>query len=131
MPPIAVTLLALVVFDLSTYAAHRALHGIPILWRAHRVHHADPLVDVTTTLRQHPIETAVRFLFLLVPSVAFGIPPEAIAIYRFTSVNNGLLEHANVKLWQPLDSVLSLFVVTPYMHKIHHSRNANETDSNY
>ena len=113
------------------YLAHRMLHGVPVLWRVHRVHHSDPFVDATTMLRNHPIEGLWRFLFLLIPTWALGLPAEAVALQRLLTVFNGSLEHANIRLWQPLDRVLSLFWVTPNMHKVHHSRARAETDSNY
>lgn len=113
------------------YLAHRTMHMTPILWRAHRVHHSDPFVDVTTTYRTHPIEGIWRFLFVIIPVWLLGVPATAVVIHRLLSAINGLLEHANIRLWQPLDRALSLFWVTPHMHKVHHSRVAVETDSNY
>ena len=97
----------------------------------HRVHHSDPLVDVTTTLRQHPIEGFVRFLFILAPAWALGLPAEAVASYRALSALVGLAEHMNVRLWDPLDRALAWLACTPNMHKLHHSRLPLETDSNF
>ena len=131
LPPLAASVIGVVALDASTYACHRLLHRLPPLWRIHRVHHSDPLVDVTTTLRQHPLEGLLRFGFVMAPAWALGVSPEAVAIYRALSVMIGLTEHMNVKLWEPLDRALSLFVCTPNMHKLHHSRRASETDSNY
>jgi sterol desaturase/sphingolipid hydroxylase (fatty acid hydroxylase superfamily) len=131
LPPLAMLLLGILVLDGSTYACHRLLHRLPPLWRAHRVHHSDPLVDVTTTTRQHPIEGFCRFLFIMTPAWALGVPAQAVAIYRGISALVALTEHMNVKLWEPLDSALSWLVVTPNMHKVHHSRLPIETDSNY
>jgi sterol desaturase/sphingolipid hydroxylase (fatty acid hydroxylase superfamily) len=107
------------------------MHRVPALWRVHRVHHSDRFVDVTTTLRQHPLETLLRFLFIMVTALPLGLPVAAVAAYRLLSVINALFEHANLRLWQPLDGLLSLVVVTPNMHKVHHSRFQPETDSNY
>ncbi len=121
-----------VVLDFSFgYLAHRALHASPVLWRAHKIHHADPFVDATTTLRNHPIEGLWRFVCLIVPIWILGIPAEAVALQRVLTGINGPLEHGNIRLWPPLDRVLSLIWVTPSMHKIHHSRERIETDSNY
>jgi len=130
-PSLAVLVVGIVALDFSTYVAHRLMHRLPALWRVHRVHHADPLVDVTTAYRQHPLETLVRFAFLAGPAWALGLPAATILAYRLLSTGNALLEHANLKLWQPLDGALSLAVVTPNMHKVHHSRQRDETDSNY
>jgi sterol desaturase/sphingolipid hydroxylase (fatty acid hydroxylase superfamily) len=113
------------------YLAHRMLHLFPILWRFHRVHHSDDFVDVTTTYRTHPVETVWRFLFVFVPVWIFGIPAQAVVIQRLLSATNGILEHANIRLWYPLDRFVSLIWVTPNVHKIHHSRELAETNSNY
>jgi len=131
LPPLAMVLLGILVLDASTYACHRLLHGLPPLWGAHRVHHSDPLVDVTTTTRQHPIEGFWRFLFIMTPAWTLGVPVDVVALYRVVSALVGLTEHMNVKLWEPLDRALSLLVCTPNMHKLHHSRLPIETDSNY
>jgi sterol desaturase/sphingolipid hydroxylase (fatty acid hydroxylase superfamily) len=132
IPPIAQVIGGFIVLDFSFgYLAHRAMHASPTLWRAHRVHHSDPFVDATTTLRNHPIEGLWRFLFLIVPIWVLGVPAEAVALQRLLTAINGMLEHANIRLWRPLDRALSLFWVTPSMHKVHHSRDHFETDSNY
>jgi sterol desaturase/sphingolipid hydroxylase (fatty acid hydroxylase superfamily) len=131
VPPLAMILLGILVLDGSTYACHRLLHRLPPLWSVHRVHHSDPLVDVTTTTRQHPIEGVWRFLFIMTPAWALGISTEAVALYRGISALVALTEHMNVKLWEPLDRALCWLVVTPNMHKLHHSRLPVETDSNY
>jgi sterol desaturase/sphingolipid hydroxylase (fatty acid hydroxylase superfamily) len=88
-------------------------------------------VDVTTSLRQHPIEGLWRFGFVMAPAWALGVPAEAVALYRVVSVLIGLTEHMDVKLWEPLDMALSWVFCTPNMHKVHHSRLAIETDTNY
>ena len=113
------------------YLAHVTMHHIPVLWRAHAVHHSDPFVDVTTTYRTHPIESVWRSLFMLVPVWVLGTPPAALVIYRLLSAINALFEHANVRVRPALDRTLSLVWVTPNMHKIHHSRERRETNSNY
>jgi sterol desaturase/sphingolipid hydroxylase (fatty acid hydroxylase superfamily) len=131
LPPLALLLLGIALLDASTWACHRLMHRLPALWSVHRVHHSDPLVDVTTTTRQHPLEGLCRFLFIMAPAWALGVPAEAVASYRVLSALVGLAEHMNVKLWEPLDRALSLLVCTPNMHKLHHSRLQIETDSNY
>jgi sterol desaturase/sphingolipid hydroxylase (fatty acid hydroxylase superfamily) len=113
------------------YLSHRAMHVWPVMWRFHRIHHSDEFVDVTTTYRTHPIETAWRFMFAIVPIWMLGIPAVAVLIQRLIQTTNGVLEHANIRLWTPLDRVLSLVWVTPNVHKIHHSRALAETNSNY
>lgn len=113
------------------YLAHVAMHHIPPLWRVHAVHHSDPFVDVTTTYRTHPVESIWRSLFMLPPVWLLGIPPSALVVYKLLSAINGLLEHANLRVWPRVDRLLSLVWVTPNMHKIHHSRERDETNSNY
>ena len=121
-----------VILDFSAgYLAHRALHMFPILWRFHQVHHSDDFVDVTTTYRTHPVETVWRFLFVIVPVWIIGIPAAAVVIQRLVSAANGIFEHGNIRLSTPVDRVLSSIWVTPNIHKIHHSRELSETNSNY
>jgi sterol desaturase/sphingolipid hydroxylase (fatty acid hydroxylase superfamily) len=121
-----------ILLDFSVgYLAHRGLHIFPTLWRFHRIHHSDVFVDVTTTYRTHPVETFWRFLFVIVPVWTLGIPAQAVVIQRLLQATNAILEHSNVRLWRPLDRVLSLVWVTPNVHKIHHSRDVAETNSNY
>jgi sterol desaturase/sphingolipid hydroxylase (fatty acid hydroxylase superfamily) len=127
----ATVLVGIVVLDASTYVAHRLMHVLPALWSAHRVHHSDPLVDVTTSLRFHPIETLWRFAFIIAPVWVLGLPVRAVAAYRVVSAFVAIFEHMNVKLWQPLDTALSYVIGTPNMHKIHHSRQPTETNTNY
>ena len=125
-------ILSVVVLDFFYgYLAHVGLHFVPLLWRAHAVHHSDPFVDVTTTYRAHPIEVGWRGLFLIVPTWILGVPPIALVVYRLLSALNGLFEHANLRVWPAVDRALSLVWVTPNMHKIHHSRERIETNSNY
>jgi sterol desaturase/sphingolipid hydroxylase (fatty acid hydroxylase superfamily) len=124
-------LVGVVALDATTYVCHRLMHVLPPLWKVHSVHHSDSLVDVTTALRFHPIETAWRFAFIVIPAWLLGLPMEALAIYRVLSAFMAIVEHTNVKLWQPLDTALSLLVGTPNMHKLHHSRHESETNTNY
>ena len=86
---------------------------------------------MTTTIRQHPGETVIRYGFMTAFAIAFGTPPEAFALYRVWSVVNGFLEHANVRVPRRLDTVFSGIVTTPNMHKVHHWRSIGETNANY
>src|SRR5436305_6712832 len=122
----------IVVLDFSVgYLSHRTMHMWPAMWRFHQGHHSDPFVDVTTTYRTHPVETVWRFLFAIVPVWVLGLPAEAVLVQRLLQATNGVIEHANIRLWAPLDRLLSLVWVTPNVHKIHHSREVAETNSNY
>ncbi len=131
LPTWAELAIALLALDLATYTAHRLMHVIPTMWRFHRVHHADPFVDVTTALRQHPGEGLWRFAWTFGPALLLGLSPWAVAIYRTASVLNGLAEHVNVSLPLRLDRVISWLWVTPNMHKLHHSASRDESDTNY
>jgi sterol desaturase/sphingolipid hydroxylase (fatty acid hydroxylase superfamily) len=125
-------LVGIVMLDFSVgYLSHRTMHIWPPMWRFHQVHHSDDFVDVTTTYRTHPVETVWRFMFAIVPVWILGLPAQAVVIQRLLQATNGVIEHANIRLWAPLDRVLSLVWVTPNVHKMHHSREVSETNSNY
>ena len=123
--------LGVVVLDFSAYVVHVLMHKVPWFWRFHRVHHSDTEVDVTTAFRQHPLEGMLRFVFTFAPAVLLGVSPTATAAYRLASGINALFEHANIRVAATVDRALCWLIVTPHMHKIHHSRLPAETDSNY
>jgi sterol desaturase/sphingolipid hydroxylase (fatty acid hydroxylase superfamily) len=131
LSPTVTVVVGVVVLDLLAYVAHVLLHKSALGWRFHRVHHCDPRVDVTTAFRQHPGETIWRIAWQLAGTLALGLPLWALAVYLVLSTTNAELEHANVRVSERLDRWLRLVVVTPHMHKVHHSRDASETDSNY
>jgi Sterol desaturase len=128
---VASFVIALLALDGATYLAHRLLHQVPLLWRVHLVHHIDASVDATTAFRQHPIEGVFRFAFIAVTAWTFGAPPAAVAVYRLLGALNSALEHANIRVPRVVDRALVWLWVTPDMHKVHHSRERAETDSNY
>jgi sterol desaturase/sphingolipid hydroxylase (fatty acid hydroxylase superfamily) len=131
LSPVAHTVAVLLILDLSFYFAHVAMHKVPVFWRFHAVHHSDPAVDVTTTVRQHPVEAVIRYVFMAAFAIAIGAGPVAFAVYRITSALNALPEHANVQVPVWLDRLLASFTTWPNVHKLHHSRSAQETDTNY
>jgi sterol desaturase/sphingolipid hydroxylase (fatty acid hydroxylase superfamily) len=131
LSPLVTGAIVLVALDFSFYVAHVAMHKVPAFWRFHRVHHSDPAVDVTTTIRQHPGAGVIRYAFMAAFAFALGAGPVAFGVYRIWSALNGLLEHANIRVPLWLDSGLSLVTTWPHMHKVHHSRIAEETDANY
>jgi sterol desaturase/sphingolipid hydroxylase (fatty acid hydroxylase superfamily) len=122
---------ALLALDGATYIVHRLMHQVPLLWRVHLVHHIDASVDATTAFRQHPVEGVLRFTFLAATAWGLGAPPAAVALYRLLGALNSVLEHSNIRVPGVLDRVLVWLWVTPDMHKVHHSRDRTETDSNY
>lgn len=117
--------------DLFAYLAHLLLHKIPLGWKFHRVHHSELEVDVTTAFRQHPGETIWRIFWQCLGAAVLGLPFWVVPLYLSVSSLNALLEHANVRMGDHLDRYLRVLIVTPNMHKIHHSRRMAETDSNY
>jgi sterol desaturase/sphingolipid hydroxylase (fatty acid hydroxylase superfamily) len=127
----ALLVLSVAGLDFFAYLSHVLLHKLPLGWKFHRVHHSEREVDVTTAFRQHPGETLWRVLWQWAGTAAFGLPFWVIPVYLSLSSVNALLEHANLRMSDRLDRCLRLLIVTPNMHKIHHSRLPVETDSNY
>ena len=124
-------MIAFLALDGASYLVHRLMHRTPALWRVHLVHHIDASVDATTAFRQHPIEGVLRFVFIAAAAWLVGAPPAAVALYRLLGALNSVLEHANIRVPLWLDRMLVYVWVTPDMHKVHHSRERIETDSNY
>jgi len=124
-------LLAVVLLDLAIYFQHVMFHAVPTLWRLHRVHHSDLEFDLTTGTRFHPIEILLSTLIKMAAVVAIGAP--AIAVLAFEVLLNAasMFNQANAKLPGAVDRWLRLFVVTPDMHRVHHSADYNETNSNF
>ena len=123
--------LGVMALDLFTYVAHVLMHKSWLGWQFHRVHHSDKEVNVTTAFRQHPGETMWRILWYVFAIAIFGVPLWVVVLYQVVSALNTQLEHANISLFTPIDRLLRLVFVSPNMHKIHHSREQSETDSNY
>lgn len=124
-------IVGVVVLDCFAYFAHVLLHKSWLGWQFHRVHHSDRYVNVTTAFRQHPGETAWRMLWQVLAVILCGLTLEVVAAYLAISAVNAQLEHANIRVNKTLDRWLRLIVVTPNMHKVHHSREQIETDTNY
>jgi sterol desaturase/sphingolipid hydroxylase (fatty acid hydroxylase superfamily) len=131
LDPLLAGVIAVVALDFSFYVAHVAMHKVPAFWKVHQVHHSDPVIDVTTSLRQHPLEGLIRYTFMAAFAGTLGVGLQPFTVYRTWSALNGLLEHANVRVPHWLDTTLSLVTTWPNMHKVHHSREAHETDTNY
>jgi sterol desaturase/sphingolipid hydroxylase (fatty acid hydroxylase superfamily) len=119
------------VIDLATYAEHRMFHAIPMLWRFHQIHHSDLDVDCGTAIRHHPLETLVGEAFRLALIAAVGIPPIAVFLALALGGAAAVFNHANVALPGAADNLLRWLVVTPDMHRIHHSANVEESSRNY
>lgn len=122
---------AIVVLDGAIYLQHVASHKIPMLWRLHRVHHADRDFDVTTGIRFHPVEIALSMLYKIVLVVLIGPAPVAVLLFEVILNSCALFNHANLALPRWLDAPLRLILVTPDMHRVHHSVLRREHDTNY
>jgi len=114
-----------------SWGTHFLNHKIPFLWAIHRVHHADTRLDVSTTVRFHPLEFVFTTPLVLAGVVAIGVPPLALLIYELMDASVTVFSHANVRLPRWVDRPLRLFIVTPDVHRVHHSSYQPETDSNY
>ncbi|MGJ8744676.1 sterol desaturase family protein [Polaribacter sp.] len=115
----------------GAYLAHYTEHKIGVLWRVHLVHHTDHKVDTTTANRHHPIESIIRFMFTLLGVFVVGTPIAIVMIYQSMSLIFTQFTHANIKISPKVDKLLSYFIVSPDMHKIHHHHKLPYTDSNY
>ncbi|MBF0190907.1 MAG: sterol desaturase family protein [Magnetococcales bacterium] len=124
-------LLAVVMLDLLIYLQHVVFHALPVLWRLHQVHHADLEVDVTTGLRFHPLEIVLSMGIKLAAILAMGPSPLAVLTFEVGLNAMAMFNHANVHLPERLDRVLRWLVVTPDMHRSHHSHLSPETNMNF
>jgi sterol desaturase/sphingolipid hydroxylase (fatty acid hydroxylase superfamily) len=122
---------AIIILDFAIWLQHVISHKVPMFWRLHQVHHADVDIDVTTGIRFHPVEIALSMLYKMVWVLILG--PAAVAVVLFEVILNAtaMFNHANVALPAWLDRILRLAVVTPDMHRVHHSILRREHDSNY
>jgi sterol desaturase/sphingolipid hydroxylase (fatty acid hydroxylase superfamily) len=117
--------------SLATYGVHRLSHAVPLLWRIHRVHHIDTALDLSTGLRNHPLELGIVAPCLVAVTIGFGLEPRTLMVYEAIALPFALWTHANVRLRAGLDYRLRFLFVTPAMHHVHHSARRAETDSNY
>lgn len=131
LPAPAVLGLSLLAIDLFEYLLHRLYHRVPLLWRLHRVHHSDTRVDVTTTLRQHPLSALVDVPLRLGAWWLLGVAPQAVLLYQLIALAVHLFSHVNWQLPAAIECRLRWWLVTPDFHVVHHSRERIETDSNY
>ena len=120
-----------ILLDLAIYLQHRLFHGVPLLWRLHRMHHADLEVDATTGNRFHPIEIALSMIIKFGVIAAVGAPALAVLLFEIFLNATSLFNHANIRVAARLEPIMRWLVVTPDMHRIHHSIHRDETDSNF
>lgn len=122
---------AIVIMDLVIYLQHVLFHSVPGLWRLHRMHHADLEFDVTTGGRFHPIEIGLSFIIKIAIVAALGAPALAVLLFELLLNATAMFNHSNVTISPAIDRVLRWFVVTPDMHRVHHSIVMAETNSNF
>jgi len=123
--------LAVLILDLIIYLQHVMFHTVPWLWRLHRMHHTDLDFDVTTGSRFHPIEIILSMIIKMLIVAALGAPPVAVVIFEVLLNATAMFNHGNIRIHINADRILRLLVVTPDMHRVHHSVKPDETNSNY
>ena len=123
--------LAIIILDLVIYIQHVMVHAIPLLWRFHRVHHADPDYDLTTGSRFHTVEIFLSIGIKFCTILLLGPAVFAVVIFEVTLNATSMFNHGNIQLPKKIDRVLRLILVTPDMHRVHHSIEDDETNSNF
>lgn len=131
LPELWAFVVALILLDALIYWQHRLFHTVPWFWRLHRVHHSDPELDVSSAVRFHPIEILLSLAIKALAIWLLGIPAEAVLLFDILLNGFAMFNHTNIHLHRRIDLPLRWFVVTPDMHRIHHSRQKNEANSNY
>jgi len=129
--PVVSIVASVLILDFFIYLQHVMFHAVPALWRLHMVHHADIDFDVTTGLRFHPVEIVLSMLIKLAAVAVLGPPAAAVIIFEVVLNATAVFNHGNVRLPASIDRVLRLVVVTPDMHRVHHSVKQPETNSNF
>lgn len=124
-------IVSVVAMDFVIYLQHVVFHAIPVLWRIHRMHHADLDFDVTTGIRFHPFEIILSMLIKFGAIAVIGVPVFAVVLFEVLLNATSMFNHGNVRIMSRLDRVLRWIVVTPEMHRVHHSSRYDETNSNF
>jgi len=124
-------LLSVIALDLIIYLQHILFHAAPLLWRLHMIHHADLEFDVTTGVRFHPIEIILSMVIKFAAIAALGAPVMAVIVFEIVLNGCSMFNHGNVQLPGKVDRLLRWFIITPDMHRVHHSNVKQETNSNY
>jgi len=122
---------AIVLLDAAIYFQHRLFHKIPVLWRLHRMHHSDLDIDVTTAIRFHPIEIILSMLIKVGVVITLGVPVIAVVLFELLLNLTAMFNHSNISLSSRLDRYLRYVLVTPDMHRVHHSVDRHETNHNF
>ncbi|MDX2320126.1 MAG: sterol desaturase family protein [Moritella sp.] len=124
-------LVSIMLLDAAIYFQHKIFHQVPFLWRLHRMHHSDLDIDVTTAIRFHPIEIVLSMLIKIAVIIALGVPAIAVVLFEMLLNLTAMFNHSNIRLPSKLDRYIRTILVTPDMHRIHHSTNSHETNRNF
>lgn len=124
-------ILSVLILDLTVYLQHVMLHAVPVLWRIHRMHHADLEFDVSTGLRFHPVEMLLSMGIKLAAIAVLGPPAVAVLVFEVLLNATTMFNHSNIHLPATVDRILRYMIVTPDMHRVHHSIHPDETNSNF
>ncbi len=131
VPHLVAIVASVILLDLAIYLQHVLFHAVPVLWRLHRMHHADLEFDVTTGVRFHPFEILLSMVIKLAVVAALGAPALAVLLFEVLLNATSMFNHGNVRLPAALDRVMRWIIVTPEMHRVHHSVTPRETNSNF
>ncbi|MCG8427106.1 MAG: sterol desaturase family protein [Chromatiales bacterium] len=131
LPPIALSIIGILIIDLLSYTYHLAAHKVNWLWRIHAVHHSEQSLDATTSLRFHPIDFLLGSLWKMVGATILGIPLWVIALYQILIIPLSIFQHANIHVPAWVERIFGWLLITPAIHKHHHSIVRREHDSNY
>ncbi|HYE35073.1 sterol desaturase family protein [Methylocaldum sp.] len=123
--------LALILLDFAIYLQHVAFHRVPLFWRLHKIHHLDLGFDTTTAIRFHPLEIVLSTYYKMALAIGFGLLPQAVLVFEILLNACALFNHGNARLPGSWERTIRLFLITPDMHRIHHSSYRLETDSNF
>ncbi|MGP8153496.1 MAG: sterol desaturase family protein [Smithella sp.] len=130
-PPWIALICGIVLLDLTIYLQHMMFHLAPVFWRLHKVHHIDQDIDVTTGLRFHPLEIILSMMIKISVVAAIGASPVSVVIFEILLNGTTMFNHGNLNIPRAADSLIRLLIVTPDMHRVHHSVIRKETNSNY
>jgi sterol desaturase/sphingolipid hydroxylase (fatty acid hydroxylase superfamily) len=130
IPPVAL-IIGVLALDFIIYLQHRMFHFVPIFWRVHMVHHTDEDIDVTTAVRFHPLEIILSLLIKFAAVATIGAPPLSVLIFEVLLNGASMFNHGNIKIPLYIDRIIRMVLVTPDMHRVHHSVITQETNSNY
>jgi sterol desaturase/sphingolipid hydroxylase (fatty acid hydroxylase superfamily) len=129
--PTVSLILSIIFLDLAIYCQHIAMHKIPVLWQLHKVHHADSHLDFSTGVRFHPIEALLSFCFKSILILSLGISSLAFLVFEILLSSSSLFNHANILLPPTVNKILRLFIVTPDMHRVHHTVKYSDQRHNF